>query len=150
MRAVLKRRSIPVPARKAQNEENKRDWTKPEDKPLANLSEKGDTNDCNADINPTDVLFYTSVYKVVCVYIYIYIHIAYILFYIWGGLPYSSDDKESACNAGDLDLIPESGRCPGEGNVNPLQHSCLENPMDRGAWRAIVHGITKSWTRLSD
>ena len=65
-------------------------------------------------------------------------------------LPYSSDDKESACNAGDLGLIPGSGRSPGEGNGNPLQYSCLENPIDRGAWWATVHGVTKSQTRLSD
>ena len=45
--------------------------------------------------------------------------------------------KEAACNAGDLDLIPESGRPPGEGNGNPLQYSCLENPMDRGVWQSI-------------
>ena len=48
-----------------------------------------------------------------------------------------TDSKESACNAGDLGLIPESGRSPGEGNGNPLQYSCLENPKDRGVWRAI-------------
>ena len=64
--------------------------------------------------------------------------------------PYSSDDKESACNAGDLGLIPRSGRSPGEGNGNPLQYSCRENPMDRGAWWATVYGVTKSQTRLSD
>ena len=57
--------------------------------------------------------------------------------------------KESARNAGDVGLIPGSGRSPGEGNSNPLQYSCLENPMDRGAWRATVHGVTQSWTRLS-
>ena len=56
----------------------------------------------------------------------------------------------SACNAGDLGLIPGSGRSPGEGNGNPLQYSCLENPMDKGAWWATVHGVAKSWTRLSD
>ena len=56
----------------------------------------------------------------------------------------------SASNAGDLGLIPGSGRSPGEGNGNPLQYSCLENPMDRGAWRATVHGVTKSQIRLSD
>ena len=56
----------------------------------------------------------------------------------------------SACNAGDLGLIPGSGRSPGEGNGNPLQCSCLENPMDREAWWAAVHGVTKSWTRLSN
>ena len=57
---------------------------------------------------------------------------------------------ESACNAGDLGSIPGSGRSPGEGNGNPLQYSCLENPMDRRAWWATVHGVTKSWTCLSD
>ena len=60
--------------------------------------------------------------------------------------PGGSDDKESACNAGDLGLIPGSGRSPGEGNGNPLQYSCLENPMDRGAWWAIVHGVAESDT----
>ena len=57
-----------------------------------------------------------------------------------------SDDKESTCNAGDLGLIAESGRSSGEGNVNPLQYLCLENPMDRGAWQAPVHGVAKSRT----
>ena len=56
--------------------------------------------------------------------------------------------KESACNAGDMGSIPGSGRSLGEGNGNPLQYSCLENPMDRGAWRAAVYGVSKSWTRL--
>ena len=64
------------------------------------------------------------------------------------GFPHSSVGKESACNAGDLGLIPGSGRFPGEGNGNPLQYSWLENPMDREAWRAIVHGVVKSWTQL--
>ena len=58
--------------------------------------------------------------------------------------------KESACNAGDLGLIPGSGRSSGEGNGNPLQYSCLENPMDRGARRATVCGVAKSRTQLSD
>ena len=58
----------------------------------------------------------------------------------------SSDGKESACNAGDLGLIPGWGRSPGEGNGNLLQYSCLENPKDREAWWATVHGITKSRT----
>ena len=61
-----------------------------------------------------------------------------------------SNDKESACSAGDPGSIPGSGRSPGEGNGNPLQHTCLENPADRGAWRATVHGVAKSQTRLSD
>ena len=55
-----------------------------------------------------------------------------------------------AYNAGDLGSIPGSGRSPGEGNGNPLQYSCLENPMDRGAWKATVHGVAKSRIRLSD
>ena len=61
-----------------------------------------------------------------------------------------SDSKESACDAGDLGLIFGSGRSPGEGNGNPLQYSCLENSMDGGPWWATVHGVAKSWTRLSD
>ena len=64
-----------------------------------------------------------------------------------------SGGKESACNAratGDTNLIPGSGRSPGEGNGNPLQYSCLENPMDRGTWPATVHGVAKSRTRLSN
>ena len=64
--------------------------------------------------------------------------------------PGGSEVKVSACNAGDLGWIPGSGRSPGEGNGNPLQYSCLENPMDRGAWWATVHGVAKSWTKLSD
>ena len=56
------------------------------------------------------------------------------------GLPCSSDGKESLCNAGDPCSIPGSGRFPGEGNGNLLQYSCLENPMDRGAWQTTVHG----------
>ena len=66
------------------------------------------------------------------------------------GFPGGSDAKESTCNAGDLGSNPGLGRSPGEGHGNPLQYSCLENPMDRGAWWAIVHGVKKSWTQLSD
>ena len=58
--------------------------------------------------------------------------------------------KVSASNAGDLGLIPGSGRSPGEGNDNPLQYSCLKNPMDGGTRWATVHGVAKSQTRLSD
>ena len=64
--------------------------------------------------------------------------------------PGGSDGKASAYNAGDLGSIPGSGRSPGEGNGNPLQYSCLENAMDGGAWWVTVHGVAKSWTRLSD
>ena len=61
------------------------------------------------------------------------------------GFPCGSDSKESVCNARDLGSIPRSGSSLGEGNGNPLQYSCLENSMVRGAPRAIVHGVTKSW-----
>ena len=59
------------------------------------------------------------------------------------GFPHSSVGKESACNAGDPGLIPGSGRSPREGNGNPLQYSCLKNPMDRRTWQARVHGVTR-------
>ena len=59
------------------------------------------------------------------------------------GLPWWLSGKESACNAGDLGLIPGLGRYPGEGRGNPLQYSCLRNPMDRGAWWAAVRGIAR-------
>ena len=69
----------------------------------------------------------------------------------WGGtgslfyliFPSNSVPKEPACKAGDLGLILESRRCPGEGNGNPLQYSCLENPTDRGAWQDRVYGVAK-------
>ena len=63
------------------------------------------------------------------------------------GFPGDSDDKESAFNVGDLGSIPGLGRSPEEGNGYPLQYSCLENSMDRGAWWAKVYGVTKSQTR---
>ena len=66
------------------------------------------------------------------------------------GFPGGSEVKASACSAEDLGLIPVSGRSPGEANGNLLQYSCLENPMDGGAWWATVHRIAKSQTRLSD
>ena len=62
----------------------------------------------------------------------------------------SPGEKRLAYNAGDLGSVPGSGRSPGEGNGTPLQHSCLENPTDRGAWWATVHGVAKSPTGLSD
>ena len=58
----------------------------------------------------------------------------------------AAEGKESACNTGDLGSIPGSGRSPGEENANPLQYSCLENSMGRGAWWATVHGVARSWT----
>ena len=66
------------------------------------------------------------------------------------GFPKGLGGQESACTAGDLGSIPGSGRCLEEGNGTPLQCSCLENPMDRGAWRATVHGVTNSLTQLSN
>ena len=62
------------------------------------------------------------------------------------GFPGGSEGKESAGNARDLDLIPGSERSPGEGNGYPLQYSCLEISMDRGAWQVTLHGVAKSWT----
>ena len=64
----------------------------------------------------------------------------------FGGL----DSKESTCSAGDWGSIPSSGRSPGEANGNPLLYSCLENPMDSGAWRAVAHGVAKIWTWLNN
>ena len=66
------------------------------------------------------------------------------------GFPDSSAAKESACNEGDLGSIPGLGLYPGEGNGYPLQYSCLENSMNRGAWQATVHGVAKSETQVSD
>ena len=65
----------------------------------------------------------------------------------WGtSFPGGSGGQVSACSAGDPGSIPGSGRSPGEGNGNPLQYSCLENSMDRGAWQATIHGVAKSRT----
>jgi len=66
------------------------------------------------------------------------------------GFPGGLDGKESACSVGDLGSIPGLGRSPGGGHGNSLQYSCLENSMDRRAWQAIVHGVAKSQTRLSN
>ena len=75
-----------------------------------------------------------------------------IVFLNWSIVDFSSgsDDKESAYNARNSGLIPGLGRSPGRGNDKPLQYSCLENSVDRGAWRATVHGVAKSRTRLRD
>ena len=58
--------------------------------------------------------------------------------------------KNPPANVGDMGLLPGSGRSPGGGNGNPFQYSCQDNPMDRGAWRATIHGVTKSRTQLSN
>ena len=64
--------------------------------------------------------------------------------------PSGSNNKESACKWGDLGSSPGLGRSPGGGHDNPLQYSCLENPMDRGAWQVAVYGVSKSLTQPSD
>ena len=69
---------------------------------------------------------------------------------VFMGFPGGSDDKESACKAGNPSLNSELGRSPGEGSGYLLQYSCLENPMDREAWWATVLGVAKSWKQLSD
>ena len=73
----------------------------------------------------------------------------YLKVYWLSGLPRWLSGKESAGDAEDAGSIPGSGRSPGEGNGNPIQYSCLGIPMDRGAWMATVHVVTKSQTRLS-
>ena len=69
-----------------------------------------------------------------------------VVFPVMWGFPGGSGGEESACNTRDLRLIPDSGKSPEEGNSNPLQYSCLENSMDRGAWWATVHWVVKSQT----
>ena len=69
---------------------------------------------------------------------------------IYWGFPGGSEDRASACNAGDLGSTLGLGRSPGEGNGKALQYSCLENSMDRGAWWATIHGVAKSQIKLSD
>ena len=87
------------------------------------------------------------------IYIYTHTHLLYIYLYTFiiyihnkWGFPGGSVVKNPPANAGHMGLIPDPGRSPGEGNGNPLQYSCLENPMGRGAWWATVHGIAKNWT----
>ena len=83
-----------------------------------------------------------------CTVIYILYIISTVIevFYYLGG----SNGKESACSVGDLGLIPGMGRAPGGGHGNPLQYSCLENFIDRRAWRATAHGVTERRTQLND
>ena len=82
---------------------------------------------------------------------YIHIVVLYIVYmYIYTGFPGGSVLKNPPANAGDMGSIPGSGRSPGEGNGNPLQYSCLENPMDGGPWKAAVRGVAKSETQLGN
>ena len=78
------------------------------------------------------------------------VDLQYCVSFRYTSFPGSSEVKASGCNAGDLGSIPGLGRLPGEGNGNPLQYSCLENPMDGGAWWATVHGVAKSRTLLNN
>ena len=80
------------------------------------------------------------------------VHLFYLTnpYSIYVGFPGGSDSKESTCKAGDLGSIPGLGRYPEGVRGNPLQYSCLENPMDRGAWWGTVHAVTKSRTQLSN
>ena len=71
------------------------------------------------------------------------IEFSFLLYTVYEGFPRRSVNKESACNAGNPGSIPGSGRSAGEGNGNPLQYSCLENPMVGGAWQATVHGVAR-------
>ena len=87
----------------------------------------------------THICMYTHTH----IYFYIYTHTHIYTHMITYDFPGGSDGKESACNAGNPGSIPGSGRSPGEGNGNPLQYSCLENFMGRGAWRDTVHGGLK-------
>ena len=87
---------------------------------------------------------------IICLlYVNTIVYVNYMSIQNWASLV-AQDGKASACNAGDLGSIPDSGISPGERNGNPLQYSCLGNPMDRGTWWATAHGVTKSQTRLSD
>ena len=83
----------------------------------------------------------------ICVHTCIFL---YACIYVCGGFPGGSDGKESVSNAGDLSSIPGSERSSGEGNGYPFKYSCPENPIAREAWQAALHGVTKSWTQLSD
>ena len=96
--------------------------------------------------------FYFIISAPLHMFVFQFLHL-FFFFYVLAqvfGLPWWLSGKESTCNVGNEDSIPWLGIFPGEGNGNPLQYSCLENPMDRGAWWATVHGITKNRTRLSN
>ena len=90
---------------------------------------------CVCNLN---IYIYTHIYMYECMYIC-----------IWG-FSGGSDSKESAYNAGDPGSVPGLGRSPGEENGYPFQYSCLVNSVDRGAWQATIHGVSKSQTRLSN
>ena len=81
----------------------------------------------------------------------VFFSFTFMLYYkTFGGFPGDAVVKNPPANAEDVGLFPRLGRAPGEGNGNPLQYSCLENPMDRGAWQPKAQGVAKSRTQLSD
>ena len=88
---------------------------------------------------------YKYMYIYTCIHTYVYTHI-----YIYRASQVAHWVKNTFASAGDVDSVPVSGRSPGGGHGYPLQHPCLENPMDRGAWRATAHVVTKSWTQRSE
>ena len=96
-------------------------------------------------INIEFIQSYKSQTQVLSLKLNIWILFIYLLISVLG-FPCCSVVKNLSANVGDMGLIPGSGRSPGGRNGNPLQYSCLGNPMDRGAWQATVHGITESWT----
>ena len=93
------------------------------------------------------VYIYTHIYM--CIYIYTHTYIYSLCIHIMG-FPGGSEVKNLPANAGEAGSIPGSGKSPREEKDNPLQYSCLGNPKDREARQAILHGVTKSWTHLSD
>ena len=100
------------------------------------------------EITICEILF-SSFIPIINIILFSFILLIWQIVLIWI-LPSGSDSKESVCSMGDPGSIPGLGRFPGEGSSNPLQYSCLENSMDRGALWAIVLGVTKSQTELSD
>ena len=96
-------------------------------------------------VNSTSVFLYDSTLSGMR---YLVWGMSYLVGYL--GFPGGSDGKEFACNMGDLSSIPGLGRSPGGGKGYPFHYSCLENPMDRGAWQATVYGVVKSQTQLSN
>ena len=86
--------------------------------------------------------------KYVCIYVLVHFLFIYSLFRAFQVVLVVKNLPANAEDIRDAGLIPGLGRSPGEGNGNPFQYSCLDNPMDRGAWRATVYGVTKRWTRL--
>ena len=90
-------------------------------------------------------IWFTTVSHCIAVDCWSKYYVLYFVNYVLYSIPGGSDGKESACNERDLSLILGLGKSPGGGHGNPFQYSCLENPMDRGAWPATVHGVTKEF-----